>query len=122
MREIYLDNSATTPLCEASIEAMTAAMRVYGNPSSLHSMGHEAQKLVDSARESIGSALGVRMMKPEELIFTASGTEANNLAIFGTAYAKSRRVANKIITTDSEQPRSKSRSRRLKPMALRSCV
>lgn len=104
MREIYLDNSATTPLCEASIEAMTAAMRVYGNPSSLHSMGHEAQKLIDSARESIGSALGVRMMKPEELIFTASGTEANNLAIFGTAYAKSRRVANKIITTDSEHP------------------
>jgi len=104
MREIYLDNSATTPLCEASIEAMTAAMRVYGNPSSLHSMGHEAQKLVDSARESIGSALGVRMMKPEELIFTASGTEANNLAILGTAYAKSRRVANKIITTDSEHP------------------
>lgn len=104
MREIYFDNSATTPLCEASVEAMTGAMRVYGNPSSLHSMGHEAQKLVDGARESIGAALGVRMMKPGELIFTASGTEANNLAIFGVAYAKSRRVANKIITTDSEHP------------------
>lgn len=104
MKEIYLDNSATTPLCEGAIEAMGNAMRVYGNPSSLHAMGHEAQKLIDAARDSIGSALGVRMMKPEELIFTSCGTEANNLAILGVAYAKSRRVANKIITTDSEHP------------------
>ncbi|MBO5305740.1 MAG: cysteine desulfurase [Clostridia bacterium] len=104
MKAIYFDNSATTPLCESAIHAMTEAMQVYGNPSSLHSMGHEAQKMVDSARESIGSALGVRMMKPGELIFTASGTEANNLALFGVAYAKSRRAANKIITTDSEHP------------------
>ena len=104
MREIYLDNSATTSLCDDAIEAMNYAMGIYGNPSSLHSMGHKAQKLVDEARESIGNALGVRMMKPGELIFTSCGTEANNLALFGTAYAKSRRVANKIITTDSEHP------------------
>ncbi|MBE6661795.1 MAG: cysteine desulfurase [Ruminococcaceae bacterium] len=104
MKEIYLDNSATTPLCEGAIEAMGRAMRTYGNPSSLHTMGHEAQKLVDAAREGIGSALGVRMMKPGELIFTSCGTEANNLAIFGVAYAKARRVANKIVTTDSEHP------------------
>ncbi len=104
MKEIYLDNSATTPLCEGAIDAMNQAMRTYGNPSSLHSMGHEAQKLVDAARDGIGGALGVRMMKPGELIFTSCGTEANNLAIFGVAYAKSRRVANKIITTDSEHP------------------
>lgn len=104
MTEIYLDNSATTPLCEGAIEAMTQAMRCYGNPSSLHTLGHEAQKLIDAARNSIGSALGVRMMKAEELIFTSCGTEANNLALFGAAYAKSRRVGNKIITTDSEHP------------------
>ena len=104
MKEIYFDNSATTPLCESAIEAMERAMRIYGNPSSLHAMGHEAQKLVDAARDSVGSALCVRMMKPEELIFTSCGTEANNLALFGVAYAKSRRAANKIVTTDSEHP------------------
>lgn len=104
MKDIYLDNSATTPLCRESIEAMENAMRTYGNPSSLHAMGHQAQKLVDDARESVGFALGVRMMKPGELIFTSCGTEANNLAIFGSVYAKSRRGANKIITTDSEHP------------------
>ena len=104
MKEIYLDNSATTPLCEDAIEAMNHAMRVYGNPSSLHALGHEAGKLVEEARESIGDALGVRMMKPNELIFTSCGTEANNLALLGAAYAKSRRHANKIITTDSEHP------------------
>ena len=104
MKEIYFDNSATTPLCAGAIEAMERAMRIYGNPSSLHTMGHEAQKIVDAARDGVGSALGVRMMKPEELIFTSCGTEANNLALFGVAYAKSRRVANKILTTDSEHP------------------
>lgn len=104
MREIYLDNSATTPLCEDAIEAMNHAMRVYGNPSSLHTMGHEAQKLVEDARESIGNALGVRMMKSNELIFTSCGTEANNLALLGAAYAKSRKLSGRIITTDSEHP------------------
>ena len=104
MREIYLDNSATTPLCEGAIKAMTEAMGVYGNPSSLHSSGLASQKLVDEARNAVGIALGVRMLKPGQLVFTASGTEANNLAIRGSLFAKSRRVANKIITTDSEHP------------------
>ena len=104
MKEIYLDNSATTPLCEGAIKAMTAAMEVYGNPSSLHSAGLAAQKIVDEARTRVGAALGVRLMKPGQLIFTASGTEASNLAIRGCAYAKSRRNGSKIITTDSEHP------------------
>ena len=104
MREIYLDNSATTPLCDSAIKAMTEAMGCYGNPSSLHSVGLAAQKLVDEARNSLGHSLGVRMLKPGQLIFTASGTEANNLAIRGSIYSKNRRVANKIITTDSEHP------------------
>ena len=104
MKEIYLDNSATTPLCAAAIDAMTEAMAVYGNPSSLHSVGLAAERLLDRARESIGSALGVRVMKPGQLIFTSCGTEATNLAIRGCVYAKTRRGANKIITTDSEHP------------------
>lgn len=104
MREIYLDNSATTPLCESAVKAMIEAMGTYGNPSSLHSVGLAAQKYVDEARNALGIALGVRMPKPGQLIFTAGGTEANNLAIRGSVCSKSRRVANKIITTDSEHP------------------
>ncbi len=102
MRKIYLDNSATTPLCEGAIEAMTVAMQAYGNPSSLHNIGLEAQKLVDDARTWVGTALGVKMMKPTQLIFTSGGTEANNLAIRGTALAKARNARGRIITTDSE--------------------
>lgn len=102
MRKIYLDNSATTPLCKGAIESMEAAIAAYGNPSSLHSIGLEAQKLVDEARKWVGTALGVKMMKPGQFVFTSGGTEANNLAIRGVAYAKARRVGGKIITTDSE--------------------
>ena len=104
MKEIYLDNSATTPLCKEAIAAMNEAMAVYGNPSSLHSAGLAAERLVTGARDAIGSALGVRMMKPGQLIFTSCGTEATNLAIRGCVYSKARRGANKIITTDSEHP------------------
>ena len=104
MKEIYLDNSATTPLCREAIDAMNEAMMVYGNPSSLHSAGLAAERLVSGARDAIGNALGVRMMKPGQLIFTSCGTEATNLAIRGCVYAKARRGANKIVTTDSEHP------------------
>ena len=104
MKEIYLENSATTPLCREAIDAMNEAMTVYGNPSSLHSAGLAAERLVTRARDAIGNALGVRMMKPGQLIFTSCGTEASNLAIRGCAYAKARRGTNKIVTTDSEHP------------------
>ena len=92
---------------------MTEAMGTYGNPSSLHSAGLSAQKLVDEARNSLGIALGVRMPKPGQLIFTSSGTEANNLAIRGCVYSKTRRAANKIITTDSEHPSVENTLRKL---------
>ena len=113
MREIYLDNSATTPLCDSAIKTMTEAMGTYGNPSSLHSVGLAAQKLVDEARSALGIALGVRMLKPGQLVFTSSGTEANNLAIRGCVYSKTRRAANKIITTDSEHPSVENTLRKL---------
>ena len=103
-KEIYLDNSATTPLDERVMEKMSEAMRIYGNPSSLHSAGLAAEKIVSHSRAEIFASLGVRGAKKENLIFTASGTEANNLALFGVAYAKSRRAKTKIITTDSEHP------------------
>lgn len=101
MREIYLDNSATTPICPEAKNAMLEAMEIYGNPSSLHSKGFESSKLIADARNKILTSLFVRNGKAENLVFTSSGTEADNLALLGVAYAKTRR-ANRIITTDSE--------------------
>ena len=101
MKDIYLDNSATTPVCEEAKKAMLQAMEIYGNPSSLHSKGFEASKMITDAKNKILSSLFVRNGKQENLIFTASGTEADNLALMGVAYAKTRR-ATRIITTDSE--------------------
>ncbi|MBR2381992.1 MAG: cysteine desulfurase [Clostridia bacterium] len=101
MREIYLDNSATTPICEEAKRKMLEAIECYGNPSSLHKKGFESSKMIDEARSKILASLFVRGGKAENLIFTAGGTEADNLALTGVAYAKARRV-NRIITTDSE--------------------
>ena len=102
-REIYLDNSATTELSAAACEKINEAVKVYGNPSSLHSMGQSAEKLVREAREAVLSALGVRP-REGELVFTSCGTEATALALLGCAHAKERREATRIITTDSEHP------------------
>lgn len=101
---IYFDNSATTCLSEQAKEAMLRAMEVYANPSSLHKAGLEARKTVEQARASVAAALGIRSIQPGQLIFTSSGTEANNTAIFGTVYAKKRKLSNRIITTDGEHP------------------
>lgn len=105
MKEIYLDNSATTALCESAKAKMREAMDCYGNPSSLHSMGLVARELVENARAAIAKTLGVRVgASAGQIIFTSCGSEADNLAIFGTAYAKPRRAGGRVITTDSEHP------------------
>ena len=104
---IYLDNSATTALCDEARVKMTEMFDVFGNPSSLHTMGGEAEKALREARRAILSTLGVKAMRDEhdkQLVFTSCGTEATSLALFGCAYAKKRREANRIITTDSEHP------------------
>ena len=101
---IYLDNSATTEISLSSKEKMIEAMDAYGNPSSTHKAGIEAHRLLDEAREKVGVALGVGRVCAENLIFTASGSEANNTAILGSVYAKEKRRANKVVTTDSEHP------------------
>ncbi len=118
MKEIYLDNSATTAPCLAAINAMTEAMtEAYGNPSSLHSAGTRAAELLLNSRNEILCALHgsqIRQRLPRRpgmrggeefgsLIFTASGTEANNLAILGSVIT-SKVKAPEIITTDSEHP------------------
>ncbi len=96
-----MDNSATTALCDAAKQAMTAAMECYGNPSSLHAAGLEAEHMMRRAREQVTAALGVRN-GAGQVYFTASGTEANNLAILGSVYAKERRTGNRIVTTEGE--------------------
>ena len=105
MKQIYLDNSATTALSDAAKGKITEAIEIFGNPSSLHPAGQAARKLVEDARREIASTLGLRgTITPGQIIFTSCGSEADNLAILGAAYAKERRRGGRIITTDSEHP------------------
>ncbi len=99
--EIYLDNSATTP-CSASAAALVERVLTadYGNPSSLHTKGVEAERYVREASERIAKTL---RCEPKEIIFTSGGTESNNLAILGAARANRRRGKH-IITTAIEHP------------------
>lgn len=106
--EIYLDNSATTHVSDAARKKAEQALSAFwGNPSSLHTAGLRAEELVSEARERLLSALGVAdrsAIGKNRLIFTGSGTEADNLAVFGTARAKAQNRGGRIITTDSEHP------------------
>ncbi|HEX9047742.1 MAG TPA: cysteine desulfurase family protein, partial [Verrucomicrobiae bacterium] len=82
-RTIYFDYNATTPLDPAVRDAMLPFLdEVWGNPSSVHHVGRKARALLDDARDRVAKFLAA---KPSEIIFTSGGTEANNLAIFGTA-------------------------------------
>ncbi|MDY2609388.1 MAG: cysteine desulfurase family protein [Eubacteriales bacterium] len=104
--EVYFDNSATTPLTEAALTQMEQLMHsCYGNPSSLHACGLLAEKAVRTAREQIMRVLGVRRCGAfDPVLFTAGGTEANNLALFGTAHAKAQYRNGQILISDSEHP------------------
>ncbi|MBM7620603.1 cysteine desulfurase [Bacillus tianshenii] len=98
---IYLDNSATTkPYKEVLDSYITVSTKYFGNPSSLHSLGGEAEKLLHHSREVISSLLKV---ENREIIFTSGGTESNNLAIKGTALSK-KHHGKHIITTSVEHP------------------
>ena len=85
MGSVYFDHNATTPLdsrvCEAMLPWMSGG---HGNPSSVHSFGRLAREAVDSARETVARNLGG---VPQEVVFTASGTEANNAVVLGLAHA-----------------------------------
>ena len=95
-KEIYFDNSATTRVFDSVRDIMTETMTAdYGNTSSLHTKGVEAEQYVREARAEIAKSLRV---KEKEIIFTSGGTESNNLAILGTALAN-RRSGNHIITS-----------------------
>lgn len=98
---VYLDNSATTQPYSQVLEAMVDCYNInYGNPSSLHKMGVEAEKKVKVARNKIAASLKANN---NEIIFTSGGTESNNTAIFGSAKAL-KRSGKRIITTCIEHP------------------
>lgn len=99
MNRIYMDNAATTRVSRPVLEAMLPYLtEVYGNPSSIHSFGRDARKALDRAREQVANALGA---DPQEIYFTGCGTESDNWAIRGGAYAK-RPKGKHLITSAIE--------------------
>lgn len=98
-RRVYLDHSATTYTDpEVLKEMLPFFAEIYGNPSSLHSFGREVKKQIDIARQRVAKAIGAQ---PEEIFFTAGGSESDNWAIRGIAYANKNK-GNHIITTKIE--------------------
>ncbi len=99
---IYFDNSATTKIAPEALQTMTQVMQnYYGNPSSLHKLGNESAKLLNSARKQVADLLGAHSA---EIFFTSGGTESNNWAIKGTAMEKLKYHGNHIIVSSVEHP------------------
>lgn len=102
MRPVYLDHSATTPVCAEALAAMQPYFSEhFGNSSSLHSFGRDAAAALDAARATVACELGAR---PNEIVFTACGTESDNLALRGAAFAMRKRNPAKthLITAHAE--------------------
>lgn len=98
-RHVYLDHTATTPVHPDVVTAMHQVLEItFGNPSSLHAFGREAKQHLEDARIKVANLIGAL---PEEIVFTSGGTEADNLAILGIAYAH-QREGNHIITSSIE--------------------
>ena len=99
--EAYLDNSATTRVCPEAIDCMLDCLNNnWGNPSSLHEKGIQAEDLLERARKAVAGAIGC---EPSEIVFTSGGTQSNNIAVFGAVEA-AKRKGNKIITSSVEHP------------------
>jgi len=99
MRRIYLDYAATTPTHPEVVEAMISYLGdKFGNPSSIHYFGQEARSAVEKAREKVARLIGA---KPQEIIFTSGGTESDNFALKGVAYALQKK-GNHIVTSAIE--------------------
>lgn len=99
VRPAYLDNSATTAVCKPAADKAYAVMtEIYGNPSSLHTLGFAAEQELSAARRQVAALMGV---PPEGVVFTSGGTEANNLAVLGSVAAHPR-AGRHIVTTAVE--------------------
>ena len=97
---VYADNAATTAMSQVAIDAMLPYFnKVYGNPSSLHSIGQEAKEALDAARATVAQCLGC---EPREIIFTSGGSEADNQAILSAARFGARKGKKHIISTAFE--------------------
>ena len=97
---VYADNAATTAASQVAIDAMLPYLnKVYGNPSSLHSVGQEAKEALDAARATVAQCLGC---EPREIIFTSGGSEADNQAIISAARFGARKGKKHIISTAFE--------------------
>lgn len=100
-RQVYLDNNATTPLHPEVLEAMLPFLREdHGNPSSIHGVGHRARRAMDGALKEVAALLGCT---PRRLVVTGGGSEADNLAIKGAAWAR-RSAGNHLVTSAIEHP------------------
>lgn len=99
MKRVYLDYAGTTPTDPEVIKAMQPYFfDKFGNPSSIHSFGQEAKKALEDSRQRVASFLGA---KPEEIVFTSGGTESNNFAVIGVAFALEKK-GNHIIASKIE--------------------
>ncbi len=99
MSSIYLDHAATTPMLDCAIDAMTTALSKLGNPSSLHTPGRSVRKDIEEAREVIGREVG---SLASEIIFTGSGTEANNIALKGLFWKRRAEGRNVVLISAIE--------------------
>ena len=98
--QVYADNAATTRMSQTAVDAMTPYFRdIYGNPSSLHSVGQAAKEALDAARATVAECLGC---EPREIIFTSGGSEADNQAIISAARLGARKGKKHIISTAFE--------------------
>lgn len=97
MKKIYMDYAATTPTDQAVVAAMLPFFYdIFGNPSSLHTFGQEAKHAVETARQTIAASIGA---EPEEIVFTSGGSESDNFAIKGVAYARKDKGNHIIISS-----------------------
>lgn len=97
---IYLDNAATTKPSESAKQAFLKTVDCFGNPSSLHRLGLESEKLIEESRREIATKLGV---DAKQILFTSGGTEANNTVVFGVAKAR-QKIGKRVITSKIEHP------------------
>lgn len=96
---VYLDHAATTPMLPGAIAAYTSALDIVGNPSSIHSQGQNARRMLEEAREDVAGSLGC---DPIEVVFTSGGTEAVNLAIKGLFWQRKSVGKNRILVPRGE--------------------